>query len=129
MGDMRYLEAYERVQDADDRVAAIRRMNDAEVIKALGAAATEGDEYLANVLTTEALNRQRRFAALFAAITIGAAFFVALRLVLSIFFAARDPGIPDPVRLVLTIGILLAGTAVAGVTYWRAKGQISTLRS
>lgn len=63
MGDSRYAHAYARVAGAADPVAALRGLEDEEVISALGAASREADPLLANVLATEAHNRVRRLRA------------------------------------------------------------------
>lgn len=60
MGDVRFREAYARIQTAGDRAQALRALSDDEVIAALAHASQEQDRLLANVLATEAFNRMRR---------------------------------------------------------------------
>lgn len=60
MGDRRFDPLFERVRDAEDRVAEIRELTDDEVIAALGGASRHNDPLLANILATEAQNRFQR---------------------------------------------------------------------
>lgn len=60
MGDQRFRPHYDRVVGARNTQDEIARMTDDEVVQALGAASRERDPYLANVLTTAALNATRR---------------------------------------------------------------------
>lgn len=60
MGDMRFREAYDKVRNAPNRMAALRRLSDEEVVAALAWASREADPVFANVLATEAMNRMGR---------------------------------------------------------------------
>jgi PAS domain S-box-containing protein len=60
VGDRRFDPIFERVRDAQDRVAEIHALSDDEVIAALGGATRHNDPLLANVLATEAQNRAQR---------------------------------------------------------------------
>ena len=63
MGDSRYRRAYDRVARSTDPAAAIRGLDDEDVIAALATASRATDPLLANVLATEAHNRVRRLRA------------------------------------------------------------------
>lgn len=63
MGDRRFDRLYRAVADARDREAALRQLDDEDVIAALAAASREHDALLANVLATSAMNRVRRLRA------------------------------------------------------------------
>lgn len=121
MGDARFDASYERVRDARDRPRAIAALGDAEVILALGGAARTGDAYVANVLTTEALNRQRRLAARFAAIAVGAAVFIVPRVLLQLVMADPRTDWPETLRLSATVALLLGAVAIGLAAYWRTK--------
>ena len=73
-GVERFLRAYRTVDSAKpaDRVSAIRSLTDAEVVGALAMASRGSDAYLANVLATEAMNRNRRRLASLSAVAFGA---------------------------------------------------------
>lgn len=62
MGDIRFLADYQRVREAKDRALALRGMDDESLIAALAGTTMARDEYLANVLATEAQNRMRALA-------------------------------------------------------------------
>lgn len=121
MGDNRFDPPYDRVQAAADRAKAISAMYDAEVILALGGAARAGDTYLANVLTTEVLNRHRRLAAWFAAVAYGAAAFIFPRIVLTFVLADPRLDVSEAWRVLLTVVLLVASGTVAAAMYWRAR--------
>lgn len=121
MGDVRFDSPYSRVRDATDRKEAIEALTDAEVIVALGGASKQNDAYLANVLTTEALNRHRRLVALFAAVAYGSAAFILPRLVLQFVFASPHTDPSEALRVLLTVVLLLASGTVALLAYLRAK--------
>lgn len=67
MGDARHDRIFEQVRESKDRVAAIKRLTDDEVIAALGGA-RDVDPVLANVLATEAQNRARHASAIAASV-------------------------------------------------------------
>lgn len=71
----RFLPAYRTVDGTRsyERVRAIRALTDVEVVGALALASRTGDAYLANVLATEAMNRNARRGALLGALATGAA--------------------------------------------------------
>lgn len=60
MGDVRFIAPYEQLRRAPDRRRAIQEMQDVDLIAALAATSQAGDDYLANVLATEAQNRVRQ---------------------------------------------------------------------
>lgn len=126
MGDARFDPPYSRVRDATDRKAAIGALTDAEVLAALGGASRERDAYLANVLTTEALNRHRRLVALFAAVTYGSAAFILPRILLQFVFASPQTDPSELLRLLLTLALLFGSGTVALVAYLRAQRLAST---
>lgn len=121
LGDARFDSPYSRVRDAADRKEAIKALNDAEVLVALGGASKQNDAYLANVLTTEALNRHRRLVALFAAVAYGSSAFIFPRLVLQFVFASPHTDPSEALRVLLTVVLLLASGTIALLAYLRAK--------
>ena len=121
MGDVRFDAPYDSVRDASDRAKAIAALRDAEVLLALGGAAREGDRYLANVLTTEALNRHRRQTAWFAAVTLGAAFFIVPRVALQVFLADPRTDWSETLRVAATFLLLVGAGVVAALAYWRTR--------
>lgn len=91
MGDRRFDAAYKAVADSSDRSAAIRQLDDEEIIHALAAASRKMDAYLANVLAVEVLNRRRRNRALAWGWVVGLGLAVLLRSI--IFFLSGDRGL------------------------------------
>ena len=71
MGDVRFLEPYQRLKDAANLVEELRRCTDDAVIAALAVASVESEPRLANVLATEAQNRVNLYAAIFATMAEG----------------------------------------------------------
>lgn len=71
MGDIRFLESYERIRDSANRARELRSLSDEAIIGALAAASRELDPLMANVLATEAMNRARRAKAIAASIAEG----------------------------------------------------------
>ena len=128
MGDARFEEPYERLADASDRASALRRLSHAEVIQALAAASRAQDPYLANVLATEALNRYRRLAALFAAIALGAGSVIGARTVLTLFFAFDHHDWDDHLQVAATVVVLIAGGVVGLLAYRGARRRTAHLR-
>lgn len=63
MGDVRFVESYERLRDASDRALMLRSMDDDDLVAALAASSRAPDPFLANVVATELLNRVRRLRA------------------------------------------------------------------
>ena len=129
MGDVRYDEAYERVADAADRGVAVRSLSHAEVIQALAAASRAHDPYLANVLATEALNRYRRLAAVFAAVALGTGFVIGARTVLLVFFAVDHHAWDDYLQLTAATVVLLLGGIVGLLAYRSARRRTAHLRA
>ncbi|MFA5860527.1 MAG: PAS domain-containing protein [Candidatus Thermoplasmatota archaeon] len=64
MGDSRFEALYAKVAHASDRMEAIRKLADEEIIAAIAGASRGGDPLLANILATEALNRLHRATAI-----------------------------------------------------------------
>lgn len=64
MGDRRFEKLYAGIAQASDRMGAIRKLDDKEVIAAIAGASRGGDPLIANILATEALNRLHRATAI-----------------------------------------------------------------
>lgn len=127
MGDARFTPAYERLRHAGDRMAALASLDDTRVLLALGGAAGAGDSYLANVLTTEALNRHRRRAALQFAIAVAGLSFVVIG-VAPIVVVDLEWGIPSWIILGSVFALFVLTAVLGGVAYWTARRRLAQLR-
>lgn len=110
MGDRRFDAAYKAVAESPDRSAAIRQLDDEEIVHALAAASRKMDAYLANVLAVEVLNRRRRNRALAWGMVVGLAFGILLRSFLLILSG-------QAFMAVLSLAAFIPGALVGFATY------------
>ena len=122
MGDLRFRDPLERVRDAHDRQAAIRDLSYDDLVLALGASSRERDPYVANVLTTELLNRSRRGTALVVGCTLGAAAAFLLLLSGIALLSTHPHNFDDHVFLLLAAAAFGLGAAGAVL----ARGRVLT---
>lgn len=121
MGDRRFDRVYEELEGAPDRSAHLAAMEDEAVIHALASASRRGDPYLANVLATEAVNRQRRAAARGAAFSLGALTALSVIVFFVTGFAIDPHNWRDEVVLLAVSLSLALGGCGAWATYARKR--------
>lgn len=117
MGDARFEEPLHRVTKAADRADAVARLSYDELVRALGAASRSGDPYLANILTSERLNRSRRGTARVFSAGLGVAAAVVLLFTLLAFFGSHPHNFVDHVFLLVAFTALAAGAIVGALLH------------
>jgi hypothetical protein len=114
------------VADSPEPHRVLAGLSFSDVLVALGGAARAGDGYVANVLVTEALNRHRRMAAFYGAITVGAAVFIIVRTLLVAAFAA-DVGVSPLIAVAVTVLVLFIAAGIAFAAYATARRRLARL--
>lgn len=117
MGDLRFEAPLVRVRVADDRGRAIADLSYDDLILALGAASRERDAYLANILTSELLNRSRRGAALVFSAGLGVAAGIVLLFIGAALLSSHPHNFDDHVFLTLTFVALVVGAIGAATLH------------
>lgn len=117
MGDARFQEPLQRITRASDRADAAADLSYDELVRALGAASRSGDPYLANVLTSELLNRSRRGTARVFSAGLGVAAAVLLLFTALAFLGSHPHNFVDHVFLVVAFVALATGALVAATLH------------
>ncbi|HUR69593.1 MAG TPA: hypothetical protein VM370_10135 [Candidatus Thermoplasmatota archaeon] len=115
MGDARFEDPLVRLKRSDDRKTAIDRMTYDDLILALGAASRERDPYLANVLTSELLNRSRRWTAHIFSAGLGVAAGIVLLFLSAGLMTAHPHNFDDHVFMLLTFVALVVGAIASAL--------------
>lgn len=115
MGDTRFDEPILRIREAEDRQLAISALSYDDLILALGGASRGGDTYLANILTSELLNRSRRVAALIFSAGLGVAAGVVLLFIGAMLLSRHPHNFDDHMFLFLAFVALALGAIGAAL--------------
>lgn len=117
MGDERYKEPLVRLRDAEDRKATMDDMTFEDLVLALGAASRERDPYMANVLTSEILNRSRRGTARVFSAGLGVAAGIVLLFIGAALLSNHPHNFDDHIFLILTFVALTVGSIGAAAIH------------
>lgn len=123
MGDVRFDGALNKLRQSEDRLRALRSLTDDEAVFALAAASKSNDRFLANVLATEILNRQRRANAVIAGAIGGALAVMAARTALLLAVALAAPAWPPVAAWALSNLAFAIGALVAVAIFRRYRGD------
>ena len=117
MGDRRFDEPLVRIKQASDRKREMDALTFEELVLALGSASRERDPYLANVLTSEILNRSRRGASHVFSAGLGIAAGIVLLFIGAAFLTNHPHNFNDHVFLILAFVALAVGSAAAALVH------------